>query len=196
MFGYKNHFTKFYFSPTTVISHIQHSLILKPIPCTDISFSYFNTAFLFLIIGIASLIGYILARLVNFNIIEVAKDLAFGILVKIYLPVFVILFSLGISKIYSTALASGNIKTTYFYSSLLSQVHLPISIFLSNLEKRRVHYVPIILSMSVQGLISHWMMCKSTGEQPFDFKKTNLIVTSILAHIAFAIAIGGILYRL
>lgn len=197
MFGFDaNGLSKFHFSPSRVYTHIKSFLFFKPIICSEISPSYFNAVFLILLTLIFNYIAYIGARMLNINIVEVFKDIILATILKIYLPLFVALFSILVSKIFSMALDTGKLNFTYFYTSLLTTVHFPICIFLTNLKKKKINHAFIIAIMTIQGMLSHWLMCRATEQNPFSLKKYKLIVVSCLAHVFFFIMLGWSFYRL
>lgn len=188
-------YSKFTFSPKAVFSQLRQFLILKPVLFSEITCSYFNTAFLFIILTVSNLIGYACARLLNYNFVWALTDLFWALLLKLPLSILLIFFSLLVSKGCSVGLSNGKLKFSYFCSSLLSSVHLPFSIFFCNLEKRKVHIILIVFIAAIQGLASHWLMYGSLDQSSISMKNIRFLIFSIVIHLAFYLLFVGLLYR-
>lgn len=192
---FHNKLMRYHFSFPTVCSHIKHFLILKPIPVAEMTLSYLNAAAIFILLSVSNLGGYVCSRMLNINLFQAVGDVVVGIFLKVYFSFLILAFAFLISKGYSMELGSGKIRFSYFYASLLSTVHFPLSIFLINIEKRNKTYPVLALLLVLQGLLAHWLMCQSAGQVAFPTKKYRFALLSIGAHVVFFSIFGGALYR-
>ncbi|ELA41528.1 uncharacterized protein VICG_01392 [Vittaforma corneae ATCC 50505] len=123
-------------------------------------------------------------------------DIFSTIFVKSFFFVFVILFSVAISLVYSLFLKDGKIKLSYVYMSLLSSVHLPLSLFLAYLKSSKDPFSVCTIVMVIQGLISDYLSrasVKYKEDEPIK-NRMGFILTSLGMHLAFYALILRFLY--
>jgi hypothetical protein len=147
-----NHLVKFIFTPLTLLAQTFHFLLLKPIPSTDLFFSYSNSLFFLLILSIFNSTA---THLFNLKMLLMPLTLFYRTSIQ---TLICFLLSISISKAYSFYLNNNKFNLSFFLASQLSLSHLPISLLLiSNFYFKYFIFLTLIL----QSYLSHFLVYSS-----------------------------------
>lgn len=186
----------FSFSIAAIKSHMKAYFLFSPVHTDELKTSILNIIFLSIVLATLNFFGFLGAKLLNLNVLEVVYDIFTAIFVKSLLFIFVILFSLCVSLVYSLFLEDGTIRLSYVYMSLLSSIHLPLSLFLAYIKNSKDPLSLCTIVMVIQSLISDYLSrasVKYKEDEPMK-NRISFILASLGMHLAFYALILRFLY--
>lgn len=184
----------FSFSPETVKNNIISYFTFSTTPVSELKGSLFNIVLISLVLAILDFIGFLLAKILDYNLFKVFYSLFQALITKSILIVFVVLFAFLMSQMYSFFGNADIPKLSYMYMFLLSSIHTPIALFLAYFKFSSLMFRGIF--MIAQGVISDYLARSSIGynEDHTTKQRVMFIITSLAAHILFYGIILQVLY--
>lgn len=190
-------FEIFTFSPQKLRTHVSSFLLFKPLPVSKLKATLPAVVILIAILGVFDFISILGARILNINLLVAILDSLDVFFRKSFFFLFQVGFSIGVSKVYAFFLNEGDMKLSYSYLSLLSSVHLPLTLFLANVRKSHSFFSLGTALMMIQAFVSDYLSTSAVMEEKGKIKEKGLLkfhLISLTMHIVFYVFILHYMY--
>lgn len=177
----------FSFSFRSIKADFSSFLFFKPTKVDNLSSSIPNVVCYIFICGFFNFIGFLCAKIFNINIFEVIYDIISALIIKSFFIVFIVIFAVGMSVVYSFFIEESRFNLSYIYLFILSSVHLPIFLFLAFLINTQGILSTGNIIMLLQGLIADHLSRSAVSykeDEPLRNKK-SFILTSLGLNLLF-----------
>lgn len=168
-------------------------LMFKPQRIPDKDATIPNYIILVILLALFNTLFFALSQLLNINILVGFFRFILSFFTKIFLVILQVIFSILVTKVYANFLNNGTMKFSYCYISILSSVHLPITLFLMRIGDPKAFFSFPSCLMLLQSILSDHLS-RSSVDRCNRETRTMFILSSLTLHIAFYLLLLRNLY--